>query len=138
MEVFTDAWAASFRDEINRSESYRSHGASWKTPIALEMSFRGSAEPRRITLDLHGGSCRHASCGRYEAEKNISLVIRTDVNGWKKILAGRMDPIWGIMSGQLKLIRGSLTEVIPFAQAAKALVESAARIDAQFPREEGP
>jgi len=138
MEVFTDPWTARFREEINRSESFRSHGASWEAPIALEMSFRGSVEPRRVVLDLHGGSCRNATYGHPVADAGIKLVIRTDVAGWQRILAGRMDPIWGIMSGKLKLVRGSLSDLIPYAKAAKALVDSAARIDARFPPPEGP
>jgi putative sterol carrier protein len=138
MEVFTDPWTKCFRDEINKSASFRSHGASWEAPIALEMSFRDGAEPRRVVLDLHGGSCRSAMCGHYIADTDIKLVIRTDVAGWQRILAGRMDPIWGIMSGKLKLVRGSLSDLIPFGKAAKALVESAARIDARFPPADGP
>ena len=138
MEVFTDPWTSRFREEINRSESFRSHGASWAAPIALEMSFRGGVEPRRVVLVLHGGSCQSATCGHSVTDADIKLVIRTDVAGWQKILAGRMDPIWGIMSGKLKLVRGSLGNLIPFAKAAKALVDSAGRIDARFPPPEGP
>jgi putative sterol carrier protein len=138
MEVFSDTWTTRFREEINRSESFRLHGASWQAPITLEMSFRGSAEPRRVMLDLHDGSCRSATCRRHFTDTSAKLVIRTDVGGWKRILAGKMDPIWGIMSGKLKLVRGSLSDLIPFAKAAKALVESAARIDARFPPPDGP
>lgn len=135
IEVFTEPWAELFRDEINQSADYRKHGATWEAPIALEMSFRGSAENRTVLLDLHQGSCEQARCG---SPGDAGLVIRSDVAGWKKILAGSMDPIWGIMSGQLKLVRGSLSELIPYALAAKALVDSAARIDASFPPREGP
>jgi putative sterol carrier protein len=138
MEVFTDQWTARFRDEINRSDSFRNHGASWNAPIALQMSFRGGAEPRSVVLHLHGGTCGSACCAPLRADDEIALVIRTDVAGWQRILAGRMDPVWGIMFGKLKLVRGSLSELIPFASAAKALVESAARIDAGFPPREGP
>jgi putative sterol carrier protein len=138
MEVFTDSWIARFREEINRSEDYRAHGASWEAPIALEMSFRGQAEPRRAVLHLHRGMCESAYCDGAGGSKGIDLVIRTDVAGWQRILAGRMDPIWGIMSGKLKLVRGSISDLVPYAMAAKALVESAARIDATFPPREGP
>jgi len=134
-EVFTKPWAELFRDQINQSADYRRHGAAWEAPVTLEMSFRGSAEPRTVVLDLHRGTCEKARCG---GASEAGLVIRSDVPGWRKILAGRMDPIWGIMSGKLKLMRGSLSELVPYALAAKALVDSAAKIDASFPPEEGP
>ena len=138
MEVFTDSWTTRFREEINRSDSFRTHGASWEAPIALEMSFRGSAKPRRVVLRLHRGTCEEAHCTSPDGDEDLELVIRTYVAGWQRILAGRMDPIWGIVSGRLKLVRGSLSDLIPFALAAKALVESAALIDAEFPGKAGP
>jgi putative sterol carrier protein len=134
MEVFTSGWAEKLREEINRSADYRRHGATWDEPIALEMSLGGTAVPRTVLLDLHRGTCTSARCGNSD---DADLVIRATVASWKKILAGRMDPIWGIMSGQLELIRGNLADLIPYALAAKALVDSAARIDARFPPEEG-
>ena len=135
IEVFTEPWASLFQAEINRSSTFREHGSKWAAPVALEMGFRGSSPPRRVILNLHQGSCTGAIC---DGSDDADLVIRTNVAGWRKILAGRMDPVWGIMSGQLKLVRGSLTDLVPFAMAAKALVESAARIDASFPPESGP
>ena len=36
MEVFTGPWVDRFREEINRSEDYKTHGATWEAPIALE------------------------------------------------------------------------------------------------------
>ena len=136
MEVFTEPWTERFREEINDSDSYRSHGATWNAPIALEMSFTGDAPSRTVVLHLHHGTCERASCGH--GSDGVGLVVRTDVPGWQRILAGRMDPIWGIMSGKLKLVRGSLSELVPYARAAKALVDSAARIEATFPPSEGP
>jgi putative sterol carrier protein len=138
MEVFTDPWTTRFREEINRSDKFRTHGASWEAPIALEMSFQGDAKPRRVILHLHRGTCGDAHCATPDGDEDLELVIRTDVAGWQRILAGRMDPIWGIVSGKLKLVRGSLTDLIPFAQAAKALVDSAALIEADFPPTMGP
>jgi putative sterol carrier protein len=138
MEVFTDPWVVRFREEINRSVDFRTHGATWDAPIALEMSFRGHAEPRRVVLHLHGGACERANCAASSSGNEIGLIIRTDVAGWQRILAGRMDPIWGIMSGRLKLVRGRLSDLVPHALAAKALVDSAALIEADFPPREGP
>lgn len=137
MEVFTQPWVDRFRQEINCSESYRHHGATWEAPIALEMSFRGRASPRTIVLHLHQGSCESAHCADSVPDE-VQLIIRTDVVGWQRILAGKMDPIWGIMSGKLRLVRGSLTELVPYALAAKALVDSAAQVEATFPPQDGP
>jgi putative sterol carrier protein len=135
MEVFTEPWVRALREAINRNPDFRKHGATWDKPIALEMTFTGSAAPRVVELDLHRGACNGARCS---SSTDAELVIRSSAGGWRKILGRKMDPIWGIMSGQMRLIRGSLAELFPYALAAKALVESAASIDAGFPPEKGP
>jgi putative sterol carrier protein len=137
LEVFTQAWAEAFRDRINESGAYRRHGATWRAPIALEMSFTGGAEPRAVLLDLSDGRCHGALCSNEDGTK-ADLVIRSSVEGWQNLLAGRLDPIWALMSGRLRLVRGNLSELVPYAHAAKALVEAAASVEASFPPREGP
>ena len=52
---------------------------------------------------------------------------------WKRVLAGDLEPIFGIMSGKLELARGSLAKLVPQIAAARELVAAAARIDTVFP-----
>ena len=52
---------------------------------------------------------------------------------WKNVLAGKTDPIVGLMGGKLKLAKGSLFALLPYAKAAKELVASAIRVDTSFP-----
>lgn len=135
MEVFTQAWAEAFRDRINESAAYRRHGATWRAPIALEMSFSGASKPRAVLLELSDGHCHGAVCS---TEDGADLVIRSSVEGWQGLLAGKLDPIWALLSGRLRLVRGNLSELVPYAHAAKALVEAAASLEASFPPREGP
>jgi len=49
------------------------------------------------------------------------------------VLAGKTDPIVGLMGGKLKLAKGSLFALLPYAKAAKELVRSAISVDTSFP-----
>ena len=52
---------------------------------------------------------------------------------WKSVLGGKTDPIVGLMGGKLKLAKGSLFALLPYAKAAKELVKSAIDVDTSFP-----
>jgi putative sterol carrier protein len=60
-------------------------------------------------------------------------VIRANPSTWKSVLSGKTDPIVGLMGGKLKLAKGSLFALLPFAKAAKELVQSAINVDTEFP-----
>ena len=49
------------------------------------------------------------------------------------MLAGKTDPIVGLMGGKLKLAKGSMFALLPYAKAAKQLVASAIDVDTSFP-----
>jgi putative sterol carrier protein len=52
---------------------------------------------------------------------------------WKSVLGGKTDPIVGLMGGKLKLAKGSLFALLPYAKAAKELVRSARDVSTSYP-----
>jgi putative sterol carrier protein len=57
---------------------------------------------------------------------------------WRRVLHGEVAPLMAIMTGRLVLTRGSLAALIPYAMAAKALVDAASAVPARFPGEAAP
>jgi putative sterol carrier protein len=60
-------------------------------------------------------------------------VIRASPRVWQSVLEGHTDPIVGLMGGKLKLAKGKLFSLVPYAKAAKELVVSAGRVDTSYP-----
>ena len=60
-------------------------------------------------------------------------LIKAEPVAWKSVLAGKTDPIVGLMGGKLKLAKGSLFALLPYAKAAKELVRSAIDVETEFP-----
>ena len=72
--------------------------------------------------------------GRHAQDLETARYVLTGKAGaWKDVLTGRTAPLLAIMTGKLKLSRGSLGELAPFAGAAKELVVTAQAIDTGFP-----
>ncbi len=135
-EIFTDDWATLWNDSINGNADYKKAATKWEGAIAMLMTAdpaMGISEDRIVIADLWHGDCRGAkTAGRSELE-DTPYLIAAEPTAWKSVLAGRTDPIVGLMGGKLKLAKGSLFALLPYAKAAKELVRSAINVDTTFP-----
>jgi len=121
-EIFTEPWAQHWNDSINDNEKYKKAATKWEIP-----------EERIVIADLWHGDCRGAQAGSAADLEAAPYVIRANPTTWKSVLSGKTDPIVGLMGGKLKLAKGSLFALLPFAKAAKELVQSAINVDTEFP-----
>lgn len=128
MKVFSGEWAEAYHEAINQSEAYKKSGARWELgKLALVLEDTG------ILLDLYQGNCRSASnISASDAETEADFVISGNSETWQKVLSGKLPPIMGLMSGKLKLSKGSIGKLMPFTKAAIDLVASAQHLDTEF------
>jgi putative sterol carrier protein len=134
--VFSDDWARACATVLNQREGYRVAAASWEGAILLVMHAPSPAEERRVFLDLWHGDCRGARAAAPEDEAAARYVLAGTVTAWKQVLTSAVAPLVAIMTGKLRLTKGSLTELIPYVNAAKELVAAASLVEATFPLSE--
>jgi len=135
-EIFTDDWAHLWADTINANDDYRKAAEKWEGAIGLVMSSdpgMGVPEERIVIADLWHGECRGANAGTADTVEDVPYLITSTPAIWKKVLAGKADPIVSLMGGKLKLTKGSMFALLPYAKAAKELVASAINVDTSFP-----
>jgi len=130
--VFSAEWAAQYQVAINANSAYRTSGARWEEgSIALVLEGEGSG--RAVLLDLWHGECRDTrAISSEEAMQQATYVIVGTRNTWEQVLRGTLQPLMGLMSGKLKLAKGSLARLMPFATAASELVLSAGNVPTDF------
>ncbi len=136
-EIFTHDWALLWGDEINGNGEYKKAAARWEGAIALHMTpdpAMGIPTDRVVVADLWHGDCRGAVATTVADMDDAPYVIRATPAAWKSVLTGKTDPIVGLMGGKLKLAKGGLFALLPYAKAAKELVASAIAVDASFPK----
>jgi putative sterol carrier protein len=135
-EIFTDQWAQDWNDTINANAEYKKAAAKWEGAIAMVMTPDGDMgipEDRIVIADLWHGDCRGAKAVGNDELDDVPYMIKATPENWKSVLAGKTDPIVGLMGGKLKLARGSMFALLPYAKAAKELVKSAIAVDTTFP-----
>ena len=135
-EIFTDDWARLWGDSINANEDYKKAATKWEGAIAMIMTpdaDMGIPEERVVIADLWHGDCRNAKAAAAAELEEAPYLIKAEPAAWKSVLAGKTDPIVGLMGGKLKLAKGSLFALLPYAKAAKELVRSAIKVDTSYP-----
>ncbi len=135
-EVFTEPWARAWADEIRSSDAYRRAARTWEGSLVLEMTADPVAavdDGRAVFADLWRGECRDARVASAADLAGADYVIRASAPVWQRVLAGRLEPIFGLGSGKLKLARGRLAKLTPYAKASRELVRAAARVESHFP-----
>lgn len=135
-EIFTEEWAKSWNDRINDNANYKQAAAKWEGAIAMVMTPDGDMgipEERIVVADLWHGDCRGARVVDSDGLDDVPYMIKATPTNWKSVLSGKTDPIVGLMGGKLKLAKGSLFALLPYAKAAKELVNSAMAVDTSFP-----
>ena len=135
-EIFTDDWATLWNDSINGNADYKKAATNWEGAIAMLMTAdpeMGIPEDRIVIADLWHGDCRGAKTAHATELEDTPYLITAEPSSWKSVLAGKTDPIVGLMGGKLKLAKGSLFALLPYAKAAKELVRSAIDVDTTFP-----
>ncbi len=116
-------WVAEFENQINTSDAYANAAKTWEGDISLVIE--GSAG---IYLDLWHGKCRSAEyLADPSGHSKPEFTITADMEKWKKVLAGKLDPVQGMVTRQIKL-DGNLVKIMKNVKAAQELVRCATKV----------
>ncbi|MCB0147759.1 MAG: SCP2 sterol-binding domain-containing protein, partial [Caldilineaceae bacterium] len=106
-------WVTAFDEQINTSDAYANAAKTWEGDITLVIE--GGAG---IYLDLWHGKCRQAEFLTDPSSKSPEFQITADMEKWKKVLAGKLDPVQGMVTRQIKL-DGNLVKIMKNVKAAQ-------------------
>ncbi len=120
-------WADAMKESINASESYAKAAAKWEGDFYFVVTDTGDI----IYMDLWHGKCREATYTTDDGYKQPEFKISAKKDQWKKVLQGKLDPIQGMMTRQLKL-DGNLIKIMQNVKAAQELVRCATQVDTEF------
>jgi putative sterol carrier protein len=129
----SDEWIKKMAEEVNASEAYAKAAAKWEGDFYFVAEpGPGVPEPVYLYMDLWHGEARDAYAVEDESAMSPEFVISAPVATWRKVIERRLDPIRGMMTGQLKL-KGTMSKVMRFPKAATELVNCATQVPTEFP-----
>ena len=136
IDAFSAEWALAWCGALNASAEYRSAASDWEGSVALVMTEDSAADApasRGVYLDVARGACHGARVASTADLADAAYVIEAAPDVWRELLAGRSAPLMALMTGRLRLTRGSIAALLPFANAARELIATASSIPARFP-----
>lgn len=132
VEAFSQAWAEAWSEALNGSEAYRTVAAAWEGAVALVMDDGAPESRRAVLLDLWHGRCRQARTVDSESLADATYVFQGARAAWRQILAAGSSPVLALMTGRIRLVKGELGALLPYAAAAKQLLELAGTVPTCF------
>jgi len=134
MLIFSDEWTQAYQDAINANPQYSATSQNWNHGALAMVILFSDQSNSAVLLDLAGGECLSAtSTTQAEVMTEASFVIEGDMQTWQTVLNGDIQPLMAIMRGKLKLTKGSIGKLMPFAKSAIELVNSAQTLETEFP-----
>ena len=135
IEVFSEAWSQVWCEELNSRPAYQETAAGWEGAVALVMNRDGSAggEIRAVYLDLWHGVCRTARVASESDLEAARFILSGNAQAWRGVLSGKVAPVTAVMTGKIRLTKGSLGALMPYAAAARELLAAAMAMDVSFP-----
>ena len=133
-EAFSQSWAEAWAGELNASPAYRTAAERWEGAVALILDDPDPAARRAVVLDLWHGACRSAATADPDAAREqAAYVFQGGQAEWRHVLCDGGSPVLALMSGKIRLAKGSLASLLPYASAAKELLELAGKVPSSPP-----
>lgn len=130
----SEEWVKALEYELNHNEGYNEAGKNWEGDFYFVVEpDKDSAlkEPVYMYMDLWHGTCREAFIVTDKEAKKPAFIMSGTYSKWKRVVTKQLDPIQGLMTGQLKL-KGNMVMVMKNVKAAQEMVNACTRIDAEF------
>lgn len=122
----SEAWTNAFEEQINTSDAYANAAKTWEGDILLVIESGGA-----IYLDLWHGKARATEFVENPDGRAAEFKIIASMEKWQKVLAGKLDPVQGMVTRQLKL-EGNLVKIMKNVKAAQELVRCATRVPTEY------
>ena len=134
-EAFSEAWSLEWCQVLNSRPAYQAAAAAWEGAVALVMTRDGSPESeiRAVFLDLWHGACRGARRASTADLESAQYILAGTSQSWRGVLSGKVAPLTAVMTGKIRLTKGSMAALVPLAAAARELVNAAMEMEVTFP-----
>jgi len=126
MDLFGKEWTEAYVNQINDDADYKENGKGWVNPIRF-ISVDGD-QKKAVWLNLKNGICEQSLSGNEALEAPSSYEIKGEHKAWEHLLKTNGDPLVALLTGKLKLTKGSLFTLSRYTASAKDLVRIAASV----------
>jgi putative sterol carrier protein len=121
-------WINEVRDLLNASDSYQRSAKDWEGDFIFVVEpDEAYSETAYLHLQLYHGKSPGAAVVEEGNLPETEYTLSAPFSTWRKVIDGKLDPIQGMMTGQLKL-KGNLMKIMRYPKAAQEIVACCALV----------
>ncbi len=121
-------WIIEVRDLLNASETYQRSAKDWEGDFIFVVEpDEAYKETAYLHLQLYHGKSNGAAVVEEGNLPETEYTLSAPFSTWRKVIDGKLDPIQGMMTGQLKL-KGNLMKIMRYPKAAQEIVACCALV----------
>lgn len=127
----SDDWIKELSRQLNESQAYEKSASNWEGDFIFVVDPAPGEKAHYLYLDLYHGKSPGAGELEDMEGKEAAYIISAPLATWRKVIEGKLDPIQGMMTRQLKL-KGDMMQVMRYPKAAKEIVSCCALVPTDF------
>jgi putative sterol carrier protein len=132
MRFPSDEWIKELSRLLNASEAYERAARDWEGDFIFAIEADAALpEATYLYLDLYHGKSPSAMQLRTREEKKAAYVLAAPFSAWRRVIEGKLDPIQGMMTRQLR-VSGNMMQIMRYPKAAKEIVSCCAKVPTDF------
>ena len=131
-KFLSDEWIKELSSLLNQSESYLRSAKDWEGDFIFVVEpDEACDELVYYHLELFHGKSPGAALVQEGDLPETEFTINAPYSTWRKVIDGVLDPIQGMMTGQLKL-DGDLMKIMRYPKAAQEIVACCAKVPTEW------
>jgi putative sterol carrier protein len=128
----SDEWIKELSTQLNASAAYEQSARNWEGDFTFVIEADDAyAQTAYLFLSLFHGKSPEAMQLSGVDEKFAQYILSAPYSTWRKVIEGKIDPIQGMMTKQLKL-KGNMMMIMRYPKAAKEIMACLAFIPTDF------
>ena len=128
----SNEWVKKVRELLNESESYQRSAKDWEGDFIFVVEPDDTyPHTSYLHLELYHGSSPGAALVSEDALPETEYSLNAPFSTWRRVIEGKLDPIQGMMTRQLKL-KGDLMKIMRYPKAAQEIVSCCAKVPTEW------
>jgi len=125
-------WINKVRELLNESESYQRSAKDWEGDFIFVVEpDEAYSHTSYLHLELYHGSSPGAALVKEDELPETEYFLNAPFSTWRRVIEGKLDPIQGMMTRQLKL-EGDLMKIMRYPKAAQEIVSCCAKVPTEW------
>ena len=135
MEAFSENWARSWGQALNGDPAFRAAATTWAGDVTLVMTQSSAPQApfQAVRVEIRHGECLIFQPVAEAELAESGYVLTGTGSAWRELLSGRQNPLTALMTGKIRLTKGSLVALMPHAAMARELIRLAIEMNATIP-----